>query len=119
MHFSETLKKLRKTHKLTQEKLAEKLMISKATISHYEQGINKPNLDTIIKLAEIFDVSVDYLIGRSSIPLTFSLLQYEFTSDTSLNDFIIMFLSLDEQHRNDMIKQIEYIELHNYICNTI
>ena len=113
MQFSDTLKKLREKNKLTQEQLAEKLMISKATVSHYEQGINKPNLDTIIKLAEIFDVSVDYLLGRTSVSTPFSSLKKSFTSEISLDDFITMLLSLDEQQQNDLITQMEYIRFHN------
>ncbi|WP_147642608.1 helix-turn-helix domain-containing protein [Porcipelethomonas ammoniilytica] len=38
-------------------------MVSKSTVAHYEQGINSPPLDVIIKLSKYFEVPVDYILG--------------------------------------------------------
>jgi len=65
--FSERLKKLRKEKKLTQEELANMLNVGVSTISMYETGKSTPNDEIKKKLADIFDVSIDYLIGRSDI----------------------------------------------------
>ena len=100
MPFSEILKKLREKNKLTQEQLAEKLMVSKTAVSHYEKGLHNPSLETILKLAGLFDVSIDYLLGRTSISMSFSSLQNSFTSELSIDDFITILLSLDKQHQN-------------------
>lgn len=58
------LKSLRKGKRVSQEQLGNNLGFGKNTISQYETGIREPNLDTLIKLADYFNVSVDYLIGR-------------------------------------------------------
>lgn len=113
MPFSENLKKLREKNKLTQEQLAEKLMISKTTVSHYEKSLHNPSLETIIKLAELFDVSIDYLLGRTSVYITFSSLQKPYASELSIDDFITMLSSLDKQHQSDLLAQMEYIRFHN------
>lgn len=60
--FSEQLKKLRAQKQLSQDNLAEKLYISRQAISKWENGDATPDLDNLIKLAEIFDISLDELI---------------------------------------------------------
>ena len=59
------LKELRKKAKLTQEKLATKVGVSRSTIAMYESGASQPDLQMITKLAEILGVSVDFLLGNS------------------------------------------------------
>lgn len=62
LQFSNQLKKLRTEYGLSQEELASQLFISRQAISKWEKGDGKPDLDNVIKLAEIFDVSLDCLI---------------------------------------------------------
>lgn len=65
--FSEQLKKLRDSKNLSQEDLAQKLFVSRQSISKYENGEATPDMDNTIKIAEIFGVSLDYLIlGKDS-----------------------------------------------------
>lgn len=61
----ENLKLLRKERKLTLKELAEKMGIAESTLSLYENGKRKPDFDTLSKFAEYFNVSVDFLLGRS------------------------------------------------------
>lgn len=58
------LKKLRKEKKLTQEDVSKVLNIARSTYNGYEQNISEPNIDTLCKLADYYDVSLDYLVGR-------------------------------------------------------
>ncbi|AND80242.1 helix-turn-helix domain-containing protein [Streptococcus pantholopis] len=60
--FSKQLKKYRTERSLSQEELAHKLFISRQAVSKWEKGEARPDLDNVIKLAEIFDVSLDELI---------------------------------------------------------
>ncbi|MBN3523455.1 helix-turn-helix domain-containing protein [Paenibacillus apiarius] len=52
----------------TQEELAELLGITRAALSHYEKDRRKPDFETLTKLADQFEVSIDYLVGRLSSP---------------------------------------------------
>ena len=65
--FSERLISLRKEKKLTQYSLAEQLEFSRGQIGNYEQGTREPDQLTLLKIANFFNVSVDYLIGKSNI----------------------------------------------------
>ena len=60
------LKKLREQERLSQESLALKLNVSQSTISAYETGERTPDLETFIKIADLFNVSLDYLCGKSN-----------------------------------------------------
>lgn len=66
MKFNEILRNLRKSANLTQEKLADELQIDKRQISKLETAYNEPNIELLIKLADCFGCSVDYLLGRES-----------------------------------------------------
>lgn len=65
--FSLRLKELRIEAELTQQQLAEMLDVRQQSYARYENGSGEPNLDTVAKLAEIFNVSCDYLLGMSEI----------------------------------------------------
>ena len=68
MFFSERLVLLRKSNGLTQKKLAEEMDLSELAIQNYESQRRKPAFDVLIALADYFDVSLDYLVGRSEDP---------------------------------------------------
>lgn len=57
------IKVLRKESGLTQEEFGKKLNIAKSTVSQYENNINVPDISMICKIAELFNVSIDYLVG--------------------------------------------------------
>ena len=59
---SDSIKKLRKEKGMTQDELAEKLCVTRQAISNWEMGKAQPDVDTLTRLAEIFDVSVERII---------------------------------------------------------
>lgn len=61
--FGERLKELRQEKQLGQNKLAELLDLSNASISYWENGKQEPTASALFKLADFFNVSVDYLLG--------------------------------------------------------
>ncbi|MGN1423542.1 MAG: helix-turn-helix domain-containing protein [Oscillospiraceae bacterium] len=62
-NFSERLKQLRQEAGLTQQQLADKIWMTKASICYYEQGDRIPSPDVLVKLAKVFHVSTDHLLG--------------------------------------------------------
>lgn len=62
-NFSEILKKLRKSNGLTQKELGERIGLSKAVVSKYENGMGYPTFDTLIRIAKFFGVTTDYMLG--------------------------------------------------------
>lgn len=63
--FGERLAALRNEKGLSQYELAEKLAFSRGQIGNYEQGTREPDFANLIKIADFFQVSIDYLLGRS------------------------------------------------------
>lgn len=63
--IKERLKKLREEKGIFQKDLAEQLHITRATIATYETGKSLPSLDVVIKYANFFDCSTDYILGRT------------------------------------------------------
>ena len=65
LDFGKRLCELRKQNHMTQQVLSERLCVTKATVSAYETGVRLPSFDVLIKIAYIFHVSTDYLLGIS------------------------------------------------------
>lgn len=65
MEFSERFKELRKQAHLTQVELASKLGIVQSSYADWERGKKKPTQENLVKIAQILNVSVDYLVGNS------------------------------------------------------
>lgn len=65
MKISERLKQLRYEQNMSQEALASKIGITRTAYSNYEQGIREPSIDLIIAFCDFFNVTADYLIGRT------------------------------------------------------
>ena len=68
MTINERIIELRKSRSITQKQLAASISASERGIQNYELGLRKPTLDIAIALADFFDVSLDYLVGRSDDP---------------------------------------------------
>lgn len=64
--LGERLRTIRKSNNLTQKYVAEILQMPRSTYNSYEQGVADPNVDTLIKLAKILNVSVDTLVGNET-----------------------------------------------------
>lgn len=65
MEFSERLKKHRKDIGLTQVDIASRLGISQQAYASWESGVKKPTQENLVKIAQVLNVSVDYLVGNS------------------------------------------------------
>ncbi|PAD17376.1 helix-turn-helix domain-containing protein [Shouchella clausii] len=68
MNLGERIRSLREKEGLTQKQLAEKLKIPHQNLSNYERNFRQPDYETLNKIASYFDVSVDYLLGRTDNP---------------------------------------------------
>ena len=97
MALGENITKYRKENRMTQEMLADSLGVTFAAVSKWERGVATPDLDLIISMATIFQVSVDTLIG------------YEM-KDKSLKDA--------EKQVNELLKEMKYKEAAQ-LCNSM
>ena len=64
--FNQRLKDLRKENNISQLELAKLLNMTKMAISHWESGHSEPSISQLIEISNYFDVTVDYLIGKTN-----------------------------------------------------
>lgn len=66
--FAQKLSELRRLSGLSQRKTAADLKISQALLSHYENGAREPGLDFVCRVCDYYNVTADYLLGRTEVP---------------------------------------------------
>lgn len=73
--FKDRFKELRKEHCLTQNDIGKMLSITQRSISRFETGETFPTEEVLNKIADLFDVSTDYLLGRTDIRNIYKILE--------------------------------------------
>lgn len=91
------LKELRISMKKTQKEVADFLGVDRTTYVKYENGNTEPNLDNIKRLAEYFNVTTDYLLGKSEPPAS--------ESSESKNDNGLIFSFEGNNEKNDLTSE--------------
>lgn len=105
------IKELRKSHNWTQEELGKMLNVQKAAISKYELEIVQLTDEIINKLAKIFNVSADYLLGRTTIKQPESLsIDEEFLQLLNDPDTLIAFKDFKNLSDSDKQEIINFIK---------
>lgn len=96
-----TLKQLRLNKNVLQKDVAKYLDVDRTTYVKYERGDSEPNHDILIKLADYFDVTVDYLLGREEKPS-------ENSNDLS-NKITEMFKRLNDTNQKQALEYLEFL----------
>ena len=105
MEFRERLKALRKEIGMTQIELGEKLNYGSTAIANYEAGRNQPSIPDLMKIASIFDVSMDYLLCVSDIRHP-----YEVSEETvAMHKFHQYYTQLNEESKKELLTYMRYL----------
>lgn len=96
------LKQLRLNKGVLQKEVANYLGVDRTTYVKYERGDSEPNHDMLSKLADYFDVSIDYLLGREEKPS-------EINSDSLSQKIIETFNSLDDEKQKIALEYLEFL----------
>ena len=104
--FGERLRELRTEHEYTQDTLGEKFGVSPKTIGSWERGTREPPMDVISKMASLFDVSTDYLLGLSANRQPLSKNSDDLTENQKLVAYSID-PSISAEERDAIIKMVE------------
>lgn len=91
------LREIRNEKNITQIRLSIAAEVSQETISAYESGKALPSAETLIKIADFLDVSIDYLLERTDNPLVNSSIKDED------NEIISIYHSLDKKQKEDVL----------------
>lgn len=98
------LKKLREEKNMTQTRLSIEVEVSQEIISHYEIGESKPNIDNLIKIADFFNCSTDYLLNRTENP------SINFSNDNNeVTDIIYKYNSLSNEKKAQFKSFLNYL----------
>ena len=107
MEFKDRLKMLRKERRLTQVKLGEMLNYGYTAIANYESGRNQPSIPDLKKIASIFNVSMDYLLGVNDI-------RHPYVIDdksAEFNEFRRRYALLSEENREMLLDYMDYLAI--------
>lgn len=105
MEFKDRLKTLRKERKLTQVRLGEMLNYGYTAIANYESGRNQPSISDLKKIASIFNVSMDYLLGVNDIRHP-----YVIDDETAeFNEFRRYYALLSENGKEELMGYMRYL----------
>ena len=99
------IKILREEFGYTQQELADKLDGAKSTIAMYENETRKPSLEVLIKLSEIFNCSIDYILCKSDVRNPEEIKNIQFANAGELDT-----TDLDEDDLEELQRQIDYIK---------
>lgn len=108
--IAKTLINLREVNFLTQTDIAHHLHLSSSTISHYEKGITVPPTEIIFRLAEFYDVTTDYILGRcaskTNLNDTYAL---KLTNKMTIGDAVEIMTKMNDAKREHLAYFIEVI----------
>lgn len=97
MDFGNTLRTLRREKNIGQKELAIYLNVSVSTISNYEKSVHHPDLQTLCKLADYFDVSIDYLMDRTKYRYSLNMLNRKLSDGSDVSDLVNILVNLEAQ----------------------
>lgn len=115
MELGELISELRMDKGLSQKELGKLINKSDSAICNYEKGVHFPDLATIGKLADCFDVSIDYLLQRTSFKYGVNRLNTPIANDYTLGDLLNTIVQLDTNNRKRLIDYIGLLSLKNSI----
>lgn len=115
MEIGKLLAQLRKERGLLQKEVANHLNMTVATISNYEKGVHLPDLNTLIVLADFFDVSTDYLLQRTDYKASISTLNHQLLADYTVSDLLNTVIELDTSTMQALLDYYELLMLRNSI----
>lgn len=109
MTFGEQLEKLRKARHMTQEEMGEKFGICASTLSNYERGIHQPDLEFIDQVADYFNVSIDYMFGKTSFYAPIDQLNVLLSDSITVGEFMNIVLQYDHPRLEHLLSYMEFL----------
>lgn len=97
--------------------LAEVLHLTSGAVSHYENGTNEPTLETLIRIADVLNVSVDYLVGNADANFPPNEMKKPYCKGVSTDSLIQRAFQLDQSHRQELNYFLKCAKLEQFISN--
>lgn len=101
--FGDMLSELRHDRNLTQAELALEIYVTPGTISNYESNVHYPDVEKLKQLADFFNVTTDYLLGRPKCSLSPAILEQEISDGRSWSEIIKDVQSLSPSRQRTLL----------------
>ena len=101
--FGDMLSELRHDRNLTQAELALEIYVTPGTISNYESNVHYPDVEKLKQLADFFNVTTDYLLGRSKCSLSPAILEQKISDGRSWSEIIKDVQSLSPSRQRTLL----------------
>ena len=99
---------LREERGWTQAFLAEKMQFSRQVLSNYENEVNQPAPDVLMKFADIFECSIDYLLGREDDFGVISISNDGAHLPTDAQELVDIYIALEEEYQAQILQYARY-----------
>lgn len=117
MELGDLLALLRKEKGFLQKDVANYLNLTVATVSNYEKNVRMPNLDTLVRMADLYDVSTDYLLQRTRCRASIRTLDRKLSADFTVGDLVNTTLHLDRSGIRFLLECCDLLRLRSYMTN--
>ena len=109
--FGELLAELRQDRHMTQDQLAKILYVSAGTISNYENNVHFPDVDRLAAMADYFNVTTDYLLGRCSVNVSPDVFEESITPGMTIGALIEEVKALSPERRQALTQVLQDMQL--------
>ena len=109
--FGDILTSLREERGIYQKELAAILKVSVGTVSNYENNIHFPDQEALLQLADYFEVTVDYLLGRTSYRYSLDTLNEEYAPGMTVAELVDIIQHFSPQNMASFLDYIELLQL--------
>lgn len=109
--FAENLKELRMRKGVSQEELAKAIFVSVPAISQYENDQNMPSLESLKRIAQFFNVSVDYLIGITPYDTLEEKMNQDYCNGVTVSTLVDKCINVTGKHRETLLDVVESLEM--------
>lgn len=109
MNIGERISELRKDRNIKQKDISKVLNVAISTVSNYETGSHEPDLTNLCKLADMLDVSTDYLLGRTNLTISINSLADSVGEDITKTDILKMMEDFSEEDREYLVRTIRLL----------
>lgn len=104
------LAQLRKERDVGQKEVATYLRVSVGTVSNYENNVHSPDLTTLCRLADYFNVTTDYLLGRTAYRGDTKVLNRRISDEYTVTDMLNTVLTFDSSTVNHLMDYAKYLQ---------
>ena len=108
----EHIKEMREDRDLKQKDVARALEISQQTYSNYENGVSELPLRHLVRLAEFYNISTDYIIGRTKFRGSVEGYNVSFTDTATVGDFLSNAMSLSDAKRKSLLQYCKFLKMY-------